>query len=242
MDLASKVGRPALYRLEEKFKACAVTLCPYWLETHHLTLLTILWSLCVVACGLFAMHNRALLGIVTVFICLQYTTDVMDGEVGRRRNTGLVKWGWYADHVLDAVFVLSVTTACAASVMQSVGVVSMALLWGPTLCVVHAYVFSATVDQVRIYFARLGPTEGRIFLVVQVLVLSFCGVDSILLTVLLFSLVPLVAVAGLFLYANLKLWDKDLRGKRWPKTVFRRITSAGVSMIRSVEASRGNED
>jgi phosphatidylglycerophosphate synthase len=30
-------------------------------------------------------------------IVFQYITDLLDGEIGRKRNTGLIKWGFYMD-------------------------------------------------------------------------------------------------------------------------------------------------
>ena len=49
----------------------------------------------------------ACLWFVSLMIVLQYLTDLFDGEVGRQRNTGLIKWGFYMDHFLDYLFLSS---------------------------------------------------------------------------------------------------------------------------------------
>jgi hypothetical protein len=39
---------------------------------------------------------------------MQYVTDHYDGKIGKYRNTGLVRWGYYMDHLLDYVFLCSI--------------------------------------------------------------------------------------------------------------------------------------
>ena len=41
-------------------------------------------------------------------VFLQYVTDHYDGKVGKYRNTGLVRWGYYMDHLLDYLFLCSI--------------------------------------------------------------------------------------------------------------------------------------
>src|SRR5204862_4560777 len=63
---------------------------PMWLASHHLTLLTLLWSALVMLFGALATLNRTWLWAVSVVIVLQYLTDAVDGKVGRIRGAGLV--------------------------------------------------------------------------------------------------------------------------------------------------------
>ena len=41
-------------------------------------------------------------------VFFQYVTDHYDGKVGKYRNTGLVRWGYYMDHFLDYVWLCSI--------------------------------------------------------------------------------------------------------------------------------------
>ena len=92
--------------LEKKFVARWVNRVPFWLETHHLTLLTIPWTGLVIASAWQVRESEDIRWFwgVSLAIALQYLTDLFDGAVGRSRNTGLVKWGFYMDHFLDYVF------------------------------------------------------------------------------------------------------------------------------------------
>lgn len=93
-----KVGKSLLSRPENKLKHWVVPKIPRSIETYNLTMATLLWSLINVIAAFYAGSNLALLWIVSCMIILQYLTDLFDGELGRQRDTGLVKWGFYMDH------------------------------------------------------------------------------------------------------------------------------------------------
>lgn len=67
---------------------------PSWLQTYHLTLMTIVRSGLAVLSGYLAhaMGNNHRLRLLFVVMILQYFSDLLDGSVGRLRNTGLVLW------------------------------------------------------------------------------------------------------------------------------------------------------
>ena len=86
-----KVGKSILSGLENRFKYWAVPKIPGFIETYHLTMMTLLWSIINVALGFFARDNLSVLWLVSLMIVLQYITDLFDGELGRQRKTGLRK-------------------------------------------------------------------------------------------------------------------------------------------------------
>ena len=90
--------------LEKKFIDAACAYIPLQIGTVHLTLMTILWSGGIVMAGYLARTDMRWLWLFSVCIFLQYVTDMLDGAVGRMRNTGLIKWGFYMDHFLDYIF------------------------------------------------------------------------------------------------------------------------------------------
>ncbi len=108
-----KKGDWLLAKAEKRMVTWLVPRVPPIIETYHLTLLTLLWSIGIVACSLLARENINWLWGVSLFIFLQYMSDVLDGAVGRYRETGLVKWGYYMDHLLDYVFLASVIVGYA---------------------------------------------------------------------------------------------------------------------------------
>src|SRR5688572_16316355 len=97
---AGKVGESFFARPERWFVARFVGRIPRWLETYHLTMLTLVWSILIPLFGALARTNIHWLWMVSVMIVLQYITDLFDGAVGRLRGTGLVRWGFFMDHFL----------------------------------------------------------------------------------------------------------------------------------------------
>ena len=91
----SKVGHSLFSRPENSLKNWAVPKIPDGIETYHLTLTTILWSLINILLGFYAKEDLNFLWLVSLMIVLQYSTDLFDGELGRQRNTGLIRWGFY---------------------------------------------------------------------------------------------------------------------------------------------------
>lgn len=94
--------------LEKRFVTYWTPRIPQWLETYHLTLMTIVWSAGVLLFGWLAREDPRWLWPSSGMIFLQWLTDCFDGSVGRHRKTGLKLWGFYMDHLLDYFFMGSV--------------------------------------------------------------------------------------------------------------------------------------
>ena len=94
-----KKGDWFLAKAEKRMVNWMAPRVPSCLETYHLTLFTLLWSIGIVACSFLARENINWLWAVSLFIFLQYISDVLDGAVCRYRDTGLVKWGYYMDRL-----------------------------------------------------------------------------------------------------------------------------------------------
>ena len=105
---AHKTNTSFLSPLERRLAPIVVPRIPKWLETYHLTMLTLVWSLMILVFSFLAARNIRWLWMVSVMIALQWLTDHYDGKVGKYRNTGLVRWGYYMDHLFDYFFLCSI--------------------------------------------------------------------------------------------------------------------------------------
>src|SRR5258705_9854293 len=105
---AHKTNNSFLSPLERRLAPIVFPRIPKWLETPPLPMLTVVWSLGILLFSFLASRNIRWLWMVSVMITLQWVTDHYDGKVGKFRNTGLVRWGYYMDHMLDYVFLCSV--------------------------------------------------------------------------------------------------------------------------------------
>src|SRR5262245_50794476 len=98
---ARKSNESLLAPFERRLAPWVVPRIPRWIGTHHLTLLTILWCAGILWFSARAANDLRWLWLVSLMIVLQWVTDHFDGKVGKFRNTGLVQWGFYMDHLLD---------------------------------------------------------------------------------------------------------------------------------------------
>ncbi|MDX9981288.1 MAG: hypothetical protein RBU25_14785 [Lentisphaeria bacterium] len=161
---AAKVGKSILHGPECRLRDAFVDRIPAWCETYHLTMLTLPWSLLVVLAGWLVRlrGNPHWLWLVSLMIVLQYLTDLFDGAVGRRRDTGLVKWGFFMDHFLDFVFQCSLITAYYLAAPEGHGFWFMLLVGLTGGHMVHSFLSFAATNEFQIYFWGFGPTEARI--------------------------------------------------------------------------------
>ena len=207
---AQKEGKWLLREAEDRFRKKIIPHIPKCIETYHLTYMTILWSALIVLFGWFAKENINWMWVVSLMIFLQYITDLFDGAIGRYKNTGLIKWGYYMDHFLDYLFLVSVTTAYYLLFPSSFGLLFIGILVFATAPLVSVYLASSMSAKMDISFMNLGPTEGRIFLIlINTLIIVF-GV-SLAQEALPYILIVEVIMLILMVYrTQKKLWKEDM--------------------------------
>ena len=192
-----------------KFRDWAVPKVPLWLETYHLTLLTLLWSALIVASGFLAIYSLHWFWLSSFFIFMQWVTDVLDGELGRRRKTGLIKWGFFMDHFLDYVFLCAILISYVFTLSTEFWIYSLFTLAVFGAFMVNSFLYFAATSRFRISYHGLGPTEMRVgFIILNTLVIFFKPVN-------LAPLLPLVLIIAtlILIYVVYKdqkeLWALD---------------------------------
>jgi len=195
---------------EDKFRGKFVPHIPKFIETYHLTYMTVLWSLLIVLFGWLARNNINWMWMVSLMIFFQYITDLFDGAIGRYRNTGLVKWGYYMDHFLDYLFISSIITAYSLLFPASFHLLFMGILITTIGFLVSVYLFFSVSDKMNISFMNCGPTEIRLLLILLNIILIFLGVD-IVQKVLFYIFIVEIIILFFIVYRTQKiLWRKDM--------------------------------
>lgn len=201
-----------LAKIERKFIDTNVARFPRWIQGYHLTLMTILWSLGMVMAGYLARGNLQWLWLSSLMLVFQWFTDGFDGALGRLRDTGIPKWGYYMDHFLDYIFLCSVLIGYAFIFNDQYNSLFfiLAIFTG---FMVNSYLSFAVTNEFKIEYLKIGPTEIRLlFIVINTLLIIFHGTYLvwILPYVLAFSLFGLVLVV----YRTQKrIWQIDMTKK-----------------------------
>ncbi len=209
-----KVGLSLLGKLEKRLVKKYVSKIPKCIETYHLTFMTFVWSALIVLSGFLSVkYSMHWLWLSSVCIILQYFTDLFDGAVGRYRNTGLIKWGYYMDHFLDYIFLCSILISYSFIVPMKYDFMLFSTLAVLGAYMVNAYLAFASTNEFRISYLKIGPTEVRIvFVIINTLFIIF-GKTYLYITLpfcLIFCVLGLLVV----IYKTHKeLWEIDMKAK-----------------------------
>ena len=161
-------------RLDIRWKGYVVPRLPKWIDSKKLTLSTLLWSLLVIICGYLAKNNILWLWAVSFLIILQYITDVLDGALGRYRNEGFIKWGYYMDKLLDWVFVCSVLIGYSFILPDRYDYMLFYAIGVYGAFMIHSCLYYTTAKKYKVSFYGVGPTELRLaFIIGNTLVIFF---------------------------------------------------------------------
>jgi archaetidylinositol phosphate synthase len=186
-----------------------------WTETWALTLMTIPWCVGLVSFGWLAgsTHDLRWLWLSSLMIFLQWFTDAFDGAVGRYKDTGLLRWGFYMDHFLDFVFLCSVMVGYSFLFEgQSRQIVYFMIPSFGAFMVSSFLAFGAT-GEFKITYLGTGPTEMRLWFIALNTVIILWGaawIERLLVCILGLSVV-LVAVT---VYRSGRyLWRMDMEAK-----------------------------
>lgn len=167
-----KKGQSLFGPLERRFIEFLTPKTPLWITTDRLTYSTILWSTLIVVFSWLAQNNIHWLWAVSVMIFLQWITDLFDGAVGRYRNTGLIRWGYYMDHFLDYIFLCSILIGYSFILPDNFKYLLFFILAIFGAFMVNSYLSFAATNEFQISYMGVGPTEVRlIFIVVNTLII-----------------------------------------------------------------------
>ncbi len=107
-------------------------------------------------------------------IFLQYITDLLDGKVGRERNTGLIQWGYYMDHFLDYIFLCSILISYSLMLPINYDFMMLLILVIFGGFMVNSFLAFSATTEFKIHYLGVGPTEIRlVFIIINTLIVIF---------------------------------------------------------------------
>jgi archaetidylinositol phosphate synthase len=155
MSLLAPIEKRVLVWLAER--------APAWIQPDHLTALGLLSLAGAGLCYWWASRNpMALVGVV-VCLAVNWLGDSLDGTLARVRARQRPRYGFYVDHVVDAV-----GTSCLMAGMSRSGYMDESL--GLYLLILYlvvsieVYLATYTLGTFHLSFGKFSPTELRILL------------------------------------------------------------------------------
>lgn len=215
---ANKTNTSFLSPLERRLSPIVLPRIPPWLQTYHLTMLTLVWSLLILGFSYLAATDIRWLWGVSLMIFFQYVTDHYDGKIGKYRNTGLVRWGYYMDHLLDYVFLCSVIIGYAFILPEKSRYQLLFLLAVFAAFTVSAFLAFSATDRLTISYLKLGPTEFRLALIVTNTLLIMFGTRYMMSGLKYVNAGAVIGLCFVVYQTQKHIWQVDMQEKERKKT------------------------
>ncbi len=137
---------------------------PAWVNSDHLTALGFLAMIGAGLCYWYSRSNR--LGLILVSACLvvNWFGDSLDGTLARVRNQQRPRYGFYVDHILDALGTFFLLMGLGLSGYMSLWV-AVSLLIVYLLLNIEVYLATYTIGTFQMSYGRFSPTELRVLLI-----------------------------------------------------------------------------
>lgn len=208
-----KKGQSILGPIEKKFIDYWTPKIPKWITGHGLTYMTIPISLFIVIFSFLAQWNIHWLWGVSLMIFFQWLSDSFDGAIGRYRNSGLARWGYYMDHFLDYIFLCSILIGYSFILPDNFKYLLFFILALFGGFMVNAYLRFASTNELKIAYMGIGPTEVRILFIIINTLLIFFG-KTYMAKALPYVLILALAGLCITVYKNSKyIWTIDMKNK-----------------------------
>ena len=169
---------------------------PPWINADHLTALGLLAFVVGGACYWLCRRDHAFLHAVNACLVLNWLGDSLDGTVARVRQKLRPRYGFYVDHMVDALGALFLLLGLAHSSLITPAV-AIALLVAYLLLTINMGYATHALGVFKISFGVVGGTEMRIGLaLVNLAVLRWPCVSLAGRSVLLFDVIGLAATVA----------------------------------------------
>jgi phosphatidylglycerophosphate synthase len=204
---ATRVHTSLLANVEKSALIWIAGRLPSWVNSDHLTALGFFSMLAAGACYWYSPASPAAgLLLVNLFLVLNWFGDSLDGTLARVRNQQRPRYGFYLDHILDAIGTVALLGGLALSGFMSERIVLL-LIISYFLLSIEVYLATYTVGRFKMSHGRFGPTELRLLLIVGNLFLLRSPFAVILgQKFLLFDVGGAVGIAGIVFMLARAVW------------------------------------
>ena len=165
------ISTSPLYPLEKATAEYLVPKVPGFMDTKFLTLTTFLWGALMIVFYWLSKFNKNYLLLVSVVVLCQWLSDILDGGVGRYRNQGLVRWGFFMDHFLDFFFMCCTVIGLYLFIENGLGLLLIISLAG--MFFVSVFLRFGALTTFSTSFHGVSPAELRVLVIISNAVIYF---------------------------------------------------------------------
>ena len=161
---AKRTGGFLLARPERRLLESIARKLPRWILPDDLTLLGVLASLSI--CGAYALSNSdaAWLWAASALLFVQWLGDSLDGTLARVRRIERPTYGYYIDHMVDAISTAAIGIGLGLSPFMLLSTGTLIVV-GYLVLSINVYLESFAFGRFQIGYGYVGPTEMRLILI-----------------------------------------------------------------------------
>lgn len=161
---AERTGGFILAKPEKRLLEGIARRLPRWILPDDLTALGILASLSICAAYALSNNGSAWLWAASALLVVQWFGDSLDGTLARVRKIERPTYGYYIDHLVDAISTAAIGIGLGLSpyMLLSTGTL---IVVGYLVLSINVYLESFAFGRFQIGYGYVGPTEMRLILI-----------------------------------------------------------------------------
>jgi len=164
-----------------------VGIAPDWVSPDQMTIIGMIGSILVFVGYALTPRSSAFLWLASFGFFLNWFGDSLDGNIARIRHIERPRYGYFVDHSLDTIGMLFIFVGLGLTPHINM-LIALSALISYLLMGIYVYINTQVNKEFQISYAKLGPTEGRLILVIGNIVMYFVGMHSISLLNFQFSI------------------------------------------------------
>ncbi|MGH2991195.1 MAG: CDP-alcohol phosphatidyltransferase family protein, partial [Solirubrobacterales bacterium] len=117
-------------------------------------------------CGAYQLSNggRGWLWAASALLVIQWLGDSLDGTLARVREIQRPKYGYYVDHLVDAISTAAIGIGLGLSPFMLLSIATLIVV-AYLILSINVYLESYAFGRFALGYGRIGPTEVRIVLI-----------------------------------------------------------------------------
>jgi len=154
---------------------------PAWVSPDICTAIGVLGAVIILVSYGLSRNSDYFLWLASLGFVINWFGDSLDGTLARYRHIERPIYGFFIDHITDAVSQVMIFLGLGLTHYIRFEVACLTLI-AYLLLSVLAYVRTCVVGEFRISYGKLGPTEIRVLAILLNTVMYFAGMHTIILT------------------------------------------------------------
>jgi archaetidylinositol phosphate synthase len=137
---------------------------PQWILPNDLTIMGVLAALGICGAYLLANESAVWLWVVSGLLVVHWLGDSLDGTLARVRRIERPRYGFYLDHLVDAVSTAAIGIGLGLSPFMLLAVGTLDVV-AYLMLSINVYLESYALGRFSIGYGLIGPTELRLILI-----------------------------------------------------------------------------